>query len=116
MIQFQVALNPPWPFMCFLQLDSLSLPPLLSSTQYNVNATVGGNDIADFSNLRGVRSLFKGLLHLTTTEPAKVSFVGMRRAVGMDGRQLGEFLGRSGNLCLESFEDFNRLLLGARDV
>jgi len=81
-----------------------------------MHTAVGRNHITDLSNFQSISSILKRFLHLTVSEPAKVTTMFMRGAIGMYLRQFRKFIGGPINLCLMMSQDFDGFSFRASDI
>ena len=114
-----------WQFSLQLQIHSFfpgcidsEYVSILSSTspEHQMYTTVGWNHITDLSNFQSISSILKWFLHLTTPEPAKVTIMFMRGAIGVFLRQFRKFFGRPINLCSIASKDFDGFFFRTSDI
>ena len=80
-----------------------------------MHAAVRADHIAHLPDLEAVRRILEWLLHLPAREPAEVSTVRVRRAVGMRLSELSKLVGVAADLGLVAAQDFDRLFFRAGD-
>jgi len=73
-----------------------------------MDAAVGLDDVAHFSDLQGEGGIFERFLHLPSTEDPKIPVFASRAAVGELFCELGKLFVGSVDLGLVSLEDLNR--------
>jgi hypothetical protein len=81
-----------------------------------VHTAVRLDDVADLAYVEAVRRALERLLHLPGPEPAEVAGLFVRRAVRVLLRKRAECVRAPVDLRLVTAQDFDRLLLAARDV
>ena len=74
-----------------------------------MDAAIGLDDVAHFSDLQGEGGIFERLLHLSSTKNTKIPAFASRAAVGVLFCELCELVVGSVDLGLVSLEDLNRL-------
>jgi hypothetical protein len=81
-----------------------------------MHTTIRADDIANLAYLQSIRGRFEGLLHLAVAEPAQISALVMRGAVGVLPRKFAEFICRRSDLSLVATKDLDGLLFRARNI
>lgn len=80
-----------------------------------MHAAVRADHIAHLPDLEAVRRILEWLLHLPAREPAEVTTVRVRGAVGVRLSEFSELVGVAADLGLVAAQDFDRLFLGTGD-
>lgn len=84
-------------------------------SQNQMHSTVSADNITNLSCFQPKRRIFEWLLHLSSSEETQVPSFIVRRAIGVDLRQLRELLMRSIDFRLEASENADSFILRTRN-